>query len=87
MSNPTRAHVEGCSKALSVPVDQCPCGGRDIVWPDTPKAELAAPINESTRQLASDLAYGIFEPCECWNSSVAISEEAWEALRDAIKGE
>jgi hypothetical protein len=25
-----RAHVEGCSKALSVPVDVCPCGGRDF---------------------------------------------------------
>lgn len=25
-----RVHAIGCSKALSVPVDQCPCGGRDL---------------------------------------------------------
>ena len=28
--NPTRAHVVGCPKALSVPVDLCACGGRDF---------------------------------------------------------
>lgn len=27
---PIRAHVEGCPKALSVPVDLCACGGRDF---------------------------------------------------------
>lgn len=37
----TRAHVEGCTKALSVPVDLCECGGRVIVWPTT-AAEAAA---------------------------------------------
>lgn len=28
---PIRAHVEGCRKALSVPVDLCACGGRDFL--------------------------------------------------------
>lgn len=27
---PIRAHVEGCPKALRVPVDLCECGGRDF---------------------------------------------------------
>lgn len=25
-----RAHVEGCPKSLSIPVDRCACGGRDV---------------------------------------------------------
>lgn len=33
---PIRAHVIGCPNTLRVPVDLCPCGGRDFlpdVWP------------------------------------------------------
>lgn len=29
---PLRAHKVGCGNALSVPVDRCACGGRDIVF-------------------------------------------------------
>ena len=40
-----RAHVEGCPKALSVPVDLCDCGGRDFV----PLDEIARLRNVNQR--------------------------------------
>lgn len=50
----TRAHVEGCAKALSVSVDLCECGGRDIAWPLAEDAR----VSEDVRPL---LRYG------CWH--------------------
>jgi hypothetical protein len=38
----TLAHVEGCPKNFSVPVDLCECGGRVITWsPSVEAAEIA----------------------------------------------
>lgn len=34
-----RAHVDGCARALSVPVDLCECGGRDIFTGNDPITE------------------------------------------------
>jgi hypothetical protein len=36
-----RAHVIGCTKALSVPVDLCECGGREFSPSDHPTPETA----------------------------------------------
>lgn len=45
---PIRAHVEGCPRNFSVPVDLCDCGGRDVVFDQAallvhPSAERSEP--------------------------------------------
>lgn len=68
----TRAHVEGCTKALSVPVDLCECGGRTITWPaPTPatgaddmitRARAAAPHTEESGEVCTDGCQGCNDP-------------------------
>jgi hypothetical protein len=47
-SRSIRAHVEGCPKNLSVPVDLCSCGGRDFK-PGEPSAPLASPLERGIK--------------------------------------
>lgn len=56
---PTLAHVEGCTKALSVPVDLCECGGTVITWPASTPA-VGADDAETIEQIASKLADAIY---------------------------
>lgn len=49
-----RAHVVGCRSALSVPVDRCQCGGRDVEFADRMARDMfRAERDDAVRELAA----------------------------------
>ena len=73
---PIRAHVEGCVKALSVPVDLCECGSRDF-RPDPPMVQDGNPTAVRLAEIDTRRADG-YETASSGN----IAESAHLMLND-----